>query len=100
MYQHDLRYFFRFYSVTFAELCELAPHFTPLDPPLLCFFSAAVSVDAVRVPVSLRIPELRIVSRQFLHDLFSIFLALRNYSLMHVEHFALELFGRNSMSIY
>jgi hypothetical protein len=100
MYRHDLRYFFRFYSVIFAELCELAPHFTPLVSPLLCFFSAAVSVDAVRVPVSLRIPELRIVSRQFLHDLFSIFLALRNYSLMHVEHFALELFGRNSMSIY
>ncbi|SKC77031.1 hypothetical protein SAMN05445504_2155 [Burkholderia sp. CF099] len=38
MYQHDLRYFFRFYSVTFAELCELTPHFTSLGSPLLYFF--------------------------------------------------------------
>jgi len=100
MYRHDLRYFFRFYSVTFAELCGFAPRFAPLVPPLLRFFSSAVSVDSVRTSVSLRIPRRRIVSCQFLPDLFSIFPALRNYSLMHDEHFALELFGINSMSIY
>src|SRR5689334_17223984 len=100
MYRHDLRYFFCFYSVTFAELCVFSPHLAPPTPPLLCFFSSALSADAVRAPVRLRISTARIVSCQFLPNLFSIFMLLRNYSLMHVEHFALELFARNSMSIY
>ncbi|CAG9240297.1 hypothetical protein BCAR13_940030 [Paraburkholderia caribensis] len=100
MYRHDLRYFFRFYSVIIAELCGFAPHFTPFVPLLLGFFSAVVSDHAARGSISMRVPGLRIVSCQFLPDLFSIFPALRNYSLMHDCHFALELFGRNSMPIY
>ncbi|WP_131542644.1 hypothetical protein [Paraburkholderia hospita] len=92
-----------FFSLLFGNFCRIMRVGTAFHATRLAFavlFSATVSVDAVRVPVSLRIPALRIVSRQFLHDLFSIFLALRNYSLMRAEHFALELFGRNSMSIY
>jgi hypothetical protein len=92
-----------FFSLLFGNFCRIMrihSHFTPIVSPLLRFFSSAVSVDSVRTSVSLRIPRRRIVLCQFLPDLFSIFPALRNYSLMHDEHFALELFGRNSMSIY
>ncbi|MGT2471025.1 hypothetical protein [Paraburkholderia terrae] len=92
-----------FFSLLFGNFCRIMRIHTELRAIRSAFavlFSSALSVDAVRVSVSLRIPRLRIVSCQFLRNLFSIFQALRNYSLMHDEHFALELFGRNSMSIY
>ncbi|WP_156132379.1 hypothetical protein [Paraburkholderia terrae] len=92
-----------FFSILFGNFCRIMRICAVLRAARCAFaalFSSAVSVDLVRASVSLRIPRLRIVSCQFLRNLFSIFQVLRNYSLMHDEHFALELFGRNSMSIY
>jgi hypothetical protein len=78
MYRHDLRYFFGFYSVSFAELCEFTVWFMPHAARFFAFLALAVTDDARCSPSMLRISSRPIVSSQFLSDLFSIFIALRN----------------------
>jgi hypothetical protein len=49
----------------------------------------AVPDDVVAASAVGFISSARIVSSQFLSDLFSVFMALRNYSPMLIEHFSL-----------